>query len=93
MTAPQSLAYGCPAFDFRPSDSTQDLRCLAKHGNADRELVLDLAMAVHVERHGKEVPADLFRLNAILAVHGYPLTTWTEIFAWFGEPLPAEAIN
>ena len=58
-----------------------------------REAILRQTMHSYVKRYGQDTPLDLDRLNCLLAAHGHPLATETEIRVWYGHPLPARQRN
>ncbi len=58
-----------------------------------REAILRQTMDRYVKRYGQDTPLDLDRLNSLLAAHGHPLATKTEISVWYGHAVPPREHN
>ena len=58
-----------------------------------RDTVLRHVLDNFERRYGPDTPLDLDRLNSLLAAHRQPLATMVEINAFYGDTLPARALN
>ncbi len=58
-----------------------------------RDTVLRLILGDYVGHYGPDTPLDLDRLNSLLAARRQPLATLVEINAFYGDTLPAAALN
>ena len=73
--------------------SLPDDYATVKRAIPHRETVLRQTMDRYVKRYGPDTPLDLDRLNSLLAAHGHPLATETEISVWYGHEVPARQRN
>ena len=74
-------------------NSLPDDYSTAERAVPHRETILRLTMDRYVKRYGPDTPLDLDRLNSLLAAHGHPLATETEISVWYGRKVPARMRN